>query len=115
VTATLAVGVGGHRRVLRLSDALEAAAALWKTPGWSGKSVVWDFREARFDVSASDIREAAQFVSRNQPVQPPARVAWVTPRNVDFGLARMFGVFREDTRTEFRVFRDYDAAVRWAQ
>ena len=101
--------------VLRVSDAKEAAAALWKTPGWSGKSAVWDFREAHFAVSSSEIREVAQFISRYQPAPPPARVAWVTPRDVDFGLARIFEVFREDPRTDFRVFRDYDEAVSWAR
>ena len=101
--------------VLRLTDAQEGVAALWKTPGWLGKSAVWDFREAQFDVSSSNIREIAQFIFRYQPATPPSRVAWVTPRDVDFGLARMFEVFREDPRTDFRVFRDYDEAVCWAR
>ena len=101
--------------VLRRSDAQEGAATLWKTAGWLGKSVVWDFREAHFDVSSSDIREIAEFIRRYQPVTPPSRVAFVTPHDVDFGLARMFDVFREDSRTGFRVFRDYDEAVSWVR
>ena len=101
--------------VLRVSDAKESAAALWKTPGWLGEAAVWDFREAEFDVSSSDIHEVAQFISNHQPATPPARVAWVTPRDVDFGLARMFEVFREDPRTVFRVFRDDEEAVSWAR
>ena len=102
-------------KVLRLGDAKEGAAALWKTPGWSGKSVVWDFRKARFDLCSSDIHEIAQFILSHQPATPPSRVAFVTRRDVDFGLARMFEVFREDPHTEFRVFRDYDEAVGWAR
>jgi len=101
--------------VLELSDAREGAAALWEAPGWPGKSVVWDFREARFDLSFPEIREVAQFISRRQPATPPSRVAFVTPRDVDFGLARIFAVFRGDSRTELRVFRDYDEAVSWAR
>ena len=101
--------------VLWLSDAKEGAAALWKAPGWLGKSVVWDFREARFDLSSSDIRKIAQFIVRHQPATPPSRVAFIAPRDIDYGLARMFEVFREDPRTEFRVFRDYDEAVYWAR
>ena len=101
--------------VLRLSDATEGVAALWKSPGWIGRSAVWDFREAQFDLSSSDIREVAQFISRHQPATPPSRVAFVTKRDVDFGMARMFEVFREDSRTAFRVFRDYDEAVCWAR
>ena len=101
--------------VLRFSDAQESVAALWKTSGWLGKSAVWDFREAQFDISSSDIRELAQFVTRHQPATPPSRVAFVTQRDVDFGISRMFEAFREDPRTEFRVVRDYDEAVCWAR
>ena len=100
---------------LGVSDAKEGAAALWKTPGWLGQAAVWDFREAEFDVSSLGIREVAQFIIDHQPATPPARVAWVTPRDVDFGLARMFEVFREEPRTDFRVFRDYEEAVSWAR
>jgi len=101
--------------VLRLSDAKEGAAALWKTPGWSGRSAVWDFREAQFALSSSDVRAIARFIVSRQPATAPLRVAFIAPRDVDFGLARMFEVFREDPRTDFRVFRDYDEAVRWAR
>lgn len=101
--------------VVGRADAQQGAASLWETPGWPGKSVVWDFREARFDVTSSDIWEVAQFVARHQPDKPPSRVAFVTSRDVDFGSARVFEAFREDPRTEFRVFRDYEEAVRWAR
>jgi hypothetical protein len=101
--------------VLRLSDAQEAAAALWKTPGWMGRSAVWDFRQAQFDISSSDTRQIAQFILQNQPATPPSRVAFVTQRDVDFGMARMFEVFRQDSGTAFRVFRDYDEAICWAR
>lgn len=100
---------------LGAKDARDAAATLWSQPDWGGRSVVWDFRAASFDLSASEVREIAAFILENQPPKPPARVAFVTGRDADFGMARMFQVFREDPSTEFRVFRDYDAAVAWAQ
>jgi hypothetical protein len=101
--------------VLRLDDAVEAASALWRTPGWRGRSVVWDLREGRFDISSADAETAAQFVLRRQPSPPPRRVAFVTGRDVDFGMARVFEVYRQSEATEFRVFRDYDEAVTWAR
>ena len=100
--------------ILRLSDAQEGATALWKTPGWSGRSVVWDFREAKFDVSTSDIQKIAQFIVANQPATPPLKVAFVSPNDLEFGLARAFGTYREDQHTVFQVFRDYEEAIRWA-
>jgi hypothetical protein len=101
--------------VLQLQEAKEAAAALWKTPGWAGRSAVWDLREAQTEFSRSDTRRFAQFILDNQPETAPSRVAFVTHRDADFGMARMFEVFREDPRTAFRVFRDYDEAISWAQ
>ena len=100
--------------VLGVDDAREGVAALWSDPGWLVRSAGWDFRDAQFDLSTPNVRGIAQFVLQHQPEPPPARVAFVTRRDVDFGMARMFEVFREDPRTEFRVFRDYDQALRWA-
>ena len=100
--------------ILQRSDAEGGVAAFWGTPGWSGKAIVWDFRDSRFDMTTADIQEIAQFVLRHQPATPPSKVAFVTPSDVDFGLARMYEAFRADPRTEFRVFRSYDDAVDWA-
>jgi len=107
----IATGTG----VLRRDDAREGVAALWAHPAWAGRSSVWDFRRATFDITPEDIGEVAEFVLRKQPSTPPARVAFVTGREVDFGLARMFGAHRDDPRTEFRVFRDLDEALDWAR
>lgn len=101
--------------ILRLSDAQEGATALWKTPGWLGRSVVWDFREAQFDMSSTDTQIIAQFIFRQQPATPPLKTAFVTQRDVDFGMARVFEVYRQDPRTVFRVFRDYEEAICWAR
>ncbi len=99
---------------LRVDDAKESVVALWKHPGWSGKSTVWDFRASRFILTAEEVQELAHFVLSNQPDTPPERVAFVTGREVDFGLARMFDAFRRDPRTAFKVFREFDAALSWA-
>ena len=56
--------------VLRLKDAQEGAAALWKTPGWTGRSAVFDFRGAEFDVSSSDLGDA--FAPEPSPEPLPA-------------------------------------------
>lgn len=101
--------------VLGVTDAEESVSVLWKASGWSGKSVVWDFREARFDISSSDTRLIADFILSNQPETPPLKVAFVVQRDVDFGLARMFEVYRQDPRTAFKAFRDYEEAICWAR
>ena len=100
---------------LRLDDARRAAEALWSTPGWRGESGVWDLRAAQFDLSSSDVREMASFVLANQREEPPAKMTFVVARDVDFGMSRMFQAFRDDPPTAFRVFRDYEEAIRWAR
>ena len=101
--------------ILRASDTQRGVKALWETPDWSGQPTVWDFRRAEFDLSSSETRVVAQFVLREQPSPPPTRVVFVTGREVDFGMGRMFEGYRDDPQTEFRVFRDYDKAIHWAQ
>lgn len=115
IEKTTGLAIATCSGMLRLNDALEGATALWRTRAWPGRSAVWDFRAAEFDVSESDVREIARFVLENQPESAPSKVAFVTERDVDFGMARMFEVYREDSRTDFRVFRDYDEAIRWAR
>ncbi len=100
---------------LRARDAKEGASALWDNPDWNGKSVVWDFRTAQFVLTSPEIQETADFILDNQPETPPERVAFVTGRDVDFGLARIFEAFRQDPRTDFRVLRDFEEALRWAR
>lgn len=99
--------------VVRVDDARESAAAFWKAPGWAGRAAAWDFREAEFDLSSSDVQEIARFILRNQPTPPPAKIAFVTGRDVDFGMARMFEVYRRSPDTAFRVFRSYGDAISW--
>lgn len=100
---------------LSQAEARELVATLWKTPDWPGRAAVWDFREAQFSISSSEVRESVEFIRRNEPQPAPARVAFVTGRDADFGMARMFQAFRENSVTRFQVFRDLDEAVAWAR
>jgi hypothetical protein len=100
---------------LGVSDAREGAEMFWNKPEWSGRSVVWDFRTAQLDVRGADVQEVARFILERQPETPPPRVAFVTGRDVDFGLMRMFQVYRQHPATQIRVFRDYEEAVSWAR
>lgn len=109
-----AVAVASCTGVFGLEEARAGVSKLWRTEDWPGGAVVWDGRSAEFNLSSEDIRELAQFVKLNQPA-PPARVAFVTQTAVGFGLARMFGAYRDQPETDFQVFRDIDEAIRWAR
>lgn len=112
--STDGVLIGTCTGTLHLSDALEGARAMWRHPQGSGP-VLWDFRSARLSVQPRDVREFAQFVLDHQAPTPPSKVALVTARDSDYGLTRMYEVFREHPATEVRAFRDYQAALDWAR
>ena len=100
---------------LGLDEAKAGARAVWDDPTWRASPVVWDFRGAKLNMSTAEVRAFAEFVLESQPAARPPRVAIVTGTDVDFGMARMFGAYREHPSTQVRVFRDYDDAVTWAQ
>jgi hypothetical protein len=100
---------------LGLDDAKAGARAVWEDPNWRAQPVVWDFRGAKLNLSTADVRAFVEFILEEQPAARPPRVAMVTGTDVDFGMARMFGAYREHPSTQVRVFRDYDDAVTWAQ
>jgi len=100
--------------VLGPAEAREGAMAFWKNPEWTGKAVVWDFRNSRFDINAAQVHDLARFILEHQPALPPRRVAFVTGREVDFGMARMFQIYREHPATAFKYFRDLEEAMSWA-
>src|SRR5262245_42590720 len=109
------VAIGTCSGVLGLADAKAGAATLWKNPAWNGLAVVWDFRLARLDASSSEVFELARYINAQQRSPGPARVAFVTSRDVDYGQARIFEGYRERPPTEVHIFRDFDAAVDWAR
>jgi hypothetical protein len=100
---------------LNAEDARTGVTVLAENPQWTQKPVVWDFRLARFDIRPAEVRELARFVVGRAPSKRPPRVAFVTGRDPDFGLARMYEMLTEQPTTEVRVFRDYDEAVAWAR
>ena len=53
-------------------------------------------------------------VTRQPRLGPDCRVAVVTAHDATFGMARMAEAHAEPRKVHFRVFRDYDEALRWA-
>lgn len=115
VDADSGVAIGKCSGVLGLADAKAGAAKLWKDPAWTGLAVVWDFRDAQLNTTGAEVFELAQYINAQQRSPGPARVAFVTSRDVDYGQVRMFEAYRERPPTEVQVFRDFDAAVDWAR
>ena len=115
VEADSGVAIGTCSGILGLADAKDGASKLWENPAWNGLAVVWDFRHGQLDTSSPEIVTLAKFIIERQRSPAPARVAFVVARDVDYGQARIFEVFREQPSTELHVFRDFDDALDWAR
>jgi hypothetical protein len=112
--AEAGIVIGTCSGTFELDAAKEGAQRFWERAEWRGKPIVWDLRSAELAVNATQVRELGRSILSAQPSPPPPKVAFVTGRDVDFGIVRMFEVFREDPATNVRVFRDYEAAIAWA-
>jgi hypothetical protein len=78
---------------------------------------VWDFSASigLAALSAEVLRGAATVLGRVREGGGHPRVAIVTPRDADYGIARMFeGMTETRILVELGIFRDLDAAVAWA-
>lgn len=75
---------------------------------------VWDLRSARIPNATGDrLRNLATRRERFEG-RRNVRVAMVAEHDLEFGLMRMFEMLSDGEQSTFRVFRDFDAAVRWA-
>ena len=72
---------------------------------------LWDFSEVKFDLSQDQLKDIAN-LAKNLFSQP-SKVAMVASKDLSFGVSRIYEVFREDNRTEVKVFRNVEDARRW--
>jgi hypothetical protein len=78
-----------------------------------GMGRIWDFRNA--DLSSFDsqtIAEMGKYSLRFPPGINDVKVAFVTSRNLEYGLSRMFEL-SSTAMTPIRVFRALDEAEKW--
>ena len=79
----------------------------------TGMGRLWDFRDA--DLSSMDtetINEMAQYSLRFPSGINDVKVAFVTSRDLEYGLSRMFEMSSR-APTPIRVFRSMDEAEKW--
>ena len=80
-----------------------------------GTPSVWDL--SGVDVSRLDPRSmtgVTQFLLDSSGERGQARVAFVAPEDVAFGIARMFEVLSSVPHLDTGVFRELDEALSWA-
>ena len=106
------VVVGVVHGRLRLEELKASASALWREVDAPVVRVLWDLREATFDLSSNDVEEFAHFGKRHSPFAG-LKMAFLVSRDLEFGLIRMFEVFRATERAQTAVFRDKSQALLW--
>ena len=106
------VVVGTVSGPLTLKEIRKAAAAVWKDIEGPRIRMLWDLRDAQFTLSANEIRALAEFAKQHSPFSH-LRMAFVVAGDLEFGLVRMFEVFREAESVRTAVFRDMQQALGW--
>jgi len=106
------IAIGTGQGLLSLDEVKRGVTTLWQRMLGPPYVILWDLREARADFLASEVRELAHFVTQNAPVGE-TRTAFVVSGDLEFGLARMFEVFRESEGVYTFVSRDREAAIDW--
>ncbi len=83
----------------------------WK----KGNDILWDVRACSFEhLNGNDMRTIAAMTENYRDQRGPGRAAWVTGRNVDFGIGRMYEMTNEkNVIYNFRVFRTIEEAEEW--
>jgi hypothetical protein len=106
------VAIGVARGSMTLEDIGAAAVALWQRVEGPRAHILWDLREARFDLSAAEVQELAVFVKNESP-PGDLRTAFVVSGDLEFGLVRMFEALRDAPNSRTRAFREMEPALIW--
>jgi len=106
------IALGIARGPLSLREIKQAAEDMWERASGDEIRMLWDLREARFNLDTNEIRDLSGFVKRLVGTVG-LRTAFLVARDLEFGLLRMFEAFREAEGAENSVFRDQDSAVAW--
>ena len=94
---------------------LAEIAELTKRGDWKGSTrFLWDLRSlTKGPDSTPELRQAVDLVQRTRELWAGSRAAILVTRDLDFGIARMFGAFAEQVGVEYRAFRDRRSAIDW--
>ncbi len=110
--STEGIAIGIAHGSLTLNEIKESAEAMWRVVRGPEIRVLWDLRDARFDLSQTEVRDLAGFIKALAP-EAELRTAFVAPQDLEFGLLRMFEMHRETQGAQTSVFRDKGRALEW--
>lgn len=72
---------------------------------------LWDFSNGSSNITETDLHQLAEYGKSRFLL--PSKVAIVAPKNLEFGLSRMYEVYREEGLVKHRVFHTEQEARAW--
>ncbi len=72
---------------------------------------MWDLRGARLVLSPEELKQFAAMATKYD--HEPARAVVLADSDLEFGLLRVHGVYRESSFTELHICRDEAEAIAW--
>jgi len=107
----LAVELSGR---LLPSDLMRIAAELWTHAEYAVAShAIWDFSACETNYHFEDIFNLFSYIRKNKDNRGPSTVAVVAPRDMEFGMTRMYASLSEDIGPRVGVFRTRSEARAW--
>jgi hypothetical protein len=101
---------------IRLRDFIDALASVWEQPEYSGsRYTAWDFTNAHTTFYFDDVVDLSRYIAEHKNGRGPTTVAIVAPKDLEFGMGRVFAAFDEAGGYTVNVVRTRDAAAEWLQ
>ena len=100
---------------LTLDEITEAFEARLKHRDFRpGMNVLWDYRRATISsLSTQDVQQLVAFNQRIASARGGGLSAIVAPKDVDYGISRMFQIHSQDLPWHTMVFRNLESALEW--
>ena len=95
--------------LIGLLDVIESS------PTWPpDTAAVWDLREADFSAARTDDLRTVLAEHATREARVRARIAMIADDDLKFGMLRMYELMGGDRLGAVRIFREREAAERWA-
>lgn len=103
------VSFSGHPRYQEIAQAL---AAVVEDGAFIAERRLWDLRVSGLSLTYAELQRIGA-IAQTHDSGRGGRTAVLVSRDVDYGQARVFHVYRETERNPVRVFRDEKKALAW--
>ena len=98
---------------MTLPDMREGIEKLQTHPDFASiDKIISDLTAAKFSFGPTEMREHSRHVDQIVFQNEQLRVAIIAPKDIDFGMSRVFSLYSKNTEN-IRVFRTRDEALEW--